>query len=269
MKPELKFNVGKAYYADTASPENLNGILSKSMLWRFAQSPFKWRYGPKQKVSSAMDFGSLVHDLTFQPDLGDQYAVNTEFKDFRTKAAQEWRDNAIAEGKTVVTQKDMEMAEEMSELVRRQIDSMLGNSDYEVAVYGQIGGASVKGMIDILPHDVPVLADLKTIDSIKSEKHLQSVIWDRGYNWQAALYLDLYNEATGEKRENMRFVFIETERPFDVAWVDLDEDLIQRGRVGYMNAIAKYQKCLATREWHPTIPQILTRISAPKWATNE
>lgn len=268
MKPELKYNLGKAYYADGATPQNLAGAVSKSMLWRFNESPYKWRFGSPAKPSAAMDFGSLVHDLTLSASLvNDLYAVNTEFDDFRTKAAREWRDEQAANGKTVVTKKDMDIAMEISDLIEFELTGAFVDMSYEVAAYGAIGNTTVKGMIDIIPKESNMIVDLKTIDSIKSERNLNNVIWERGYHWQAALYLDLYTAATGENREQFQFIFIETSRPFEVVWVDMPKDLIDLGRAGYMNAIAKWQKCLATNVWPGTIPAGRITASTPKWAT--
>ncbi len=63
----------------------------------------------------------------------------------------------------------------------------------EVAAFGKIGNTLIKGMIDILPKFGEKLADLKVTASIGDEKDMQKLVWNMGYHWQAALYLDLYN----------------------------------------------------------------------------
>lgn len=265
MKATLEKNKpGREYHADTATPLNLDGMVSKSMLWGFHQSPFKWRYGKHEKTSSqAMDLGGLVHALCFTPkSVSEEFAVS-EFDNFRTKAAQEWREAQV--GKTVVTQDMMAVANEMADCIMNTEELFfLGDKDYEVAAYASIGSTTVKGMIDIAPRHGKVLADLKTTGTIGSLDALQRLIVNRGYHWQAALYLDLWNAATGEERDEFMFLFIETETPYETAWVKLSPALINVGRTGYMNAIALWQNCLAKNAWPRTIEGV-QEIDVPKW----
>ncbi len=258
---------GKEYHADTCSPQNLEGPVSKSMLWKFSESAFKWRHSKAEKPSAAMELGSLVHALCFTPDaVADEFAVS-EFDSFRTKAAQEWRDAQV--GKTVITQETMSKAQDIADVVMNDPHLFsLGEKDYEVALYASIGATPVKGMVDIAPRHGNVLADLKTTSSIGSLDALTRLVVNRGYHWQAALYLDLWNAVTGENREQFWFLFVETDAPHETAWVSLDPGLIDIGRVGYMNAIAKWQNCLANDIWTRTIEGV-QEITTPKWLSVE
>ena len=258
---------GREYHADTASPTNLEGPVSKSMLWRFSESAFKWRYGKPPVSTAAMDLGSLVHSLCFTPDsVTEDYAVS-EFDSFRTKAAQEWRDAQV--GKTVITQETMSKAQDIADVVMNDQELFsLGEKDYEVAVYASIGATPVKGMVDIAPRHGNVLADLKTTSTIGSLDALTRLVVNRGYHWQAALYLDLWNAVTGENRDQFWFLFVETDAPHETAWVSLPPKLIDLGREGYMNAIAKFQNCLAKDVWPRTIEGV-QEIPVPKWLSVE
>lgn len=265
MKAQIvKNKPGREYHAETATPLRLDGPVSKSLLWDFHQSPYKWRWGKHERTSSAaMDLGSLVHALCFTPkSIPEDFAIS-EFDSFRTKAAQEWRDAQV--GKIVVTQETVDKASEMMECIMTSEELFfLGEKDYEVAAYALIGGTLVKGMIDIAPRNGNILADLKTTSSITSLDALTRLIVNRGYHWQAALYLDLWNAATGESRDEFQFLFIETEAPYETAWVRLSPELINAGRTGYMNAIALWQNCLAKNIWPRTIDGVAT-IELPKW----
>jgi hypothetical protein len=37
--------------------------------------------------------------------------------------------------------------------------------------------------------------------------------------------------------------------PHETAWVEISENLLELGRAGYMNALAKWQKCVAANHW--------------------
>ena len=137
----------------------------------------------------------------------------------------------------------------------------------EVAVFAEVFGTSCKCMIDIVPTGLDCLIDLKTTkQSIDSLDNLQRVIVNSGYHWQAALYCDLWHIASGEDRKEFMFVFMEVDRPFEMATVLLDEDFIKLGREGYMQALAKWNQCVQTKHFPPAIDGIQT-ISPPKWAT--
>jgi hypothetical protein len=50
-----------------------------------------------------------------------------------------------------------------------------------------------------------------------------------------------------------------------VAIVNLSGDFIEQGRIGYMNAIAKYQKCVSEKMF-PKAVEGIQELSYPKWA---
>jgi hypothetical protein len=66
---QIEHNLGKAYYLRTANPRNLTAPVSKSLLWDFNESPYKWRHSSGKEVTKAMD---LRHaDSLRDPRAGD------------------------------------------------------------------------------------------------------------------------------------------------------------------------------------------------------
>ena len=260
MISKVKYNLGREYYRDGATPQNLDGFVSKSMLFDFVKSPYKWIHGKKLVSTPAMDFGRLVHAVTLTPeDLGE--FVKSPFESYRSKEAQTWKAEAIESGMTVTCDDDFDRANAIS---KKFWENRIPDGVCEVAVYSQIGDVKLKGMIDFVPASSRSLIDLKTTANIDGLDGLQRIVTSRGYHWQAALYLDLWNAATGETRNDFLFCFVETSAPYETAWVNLDEDLIQRGRTGYMNALAKWNECVKLNKFPRQIEGIQT-ISAPKW----
>jgi hypothetical protein len=94
------------------------------------------------------------------------------------------------------------------------------------------------------------------------------MVINRGYHWQAAMYLDLWNLASGDNRNEFIIVFMAVDRPFEMATVLLDEDFIRLGREGYMQALAKWNQCVQTKTFPPAIDGLQT-ISPPKWALKQ
>jgi len=258
--------MGREYYTMTASPKNLDGPVSKSLLWDFCKSPFKWINAEEREQTDNMLFGSLVHALCFSPkQVADEYVV-APYDDWRTKEAREWKQTQADAGKAAVKEADLQRAEDMKEsIMESEYIFGLGACDYEVAAFGQIGETIIKGMIDILPRSGNKLVDLKTTNSLGTENDLKRLIKSFGYHWQAALYLDLVNGLTGQSRTEFEFLFVETSFPYETAVVGLSENFIQQGREGYMNAVAKWQDAVSTKKFLPLHPFPLV-IDAPAYA---
>jgi hypothetical protein len=119
-------------------------------------------------------------------------------------------------------------------------------------------------MIDLVPDNLDLLVDLKTTARIGSLFDITRTIISHGYHWQAALYLDLWNAASGEKRTRFVICFIEISEPHESAWVEISPELIDAGRAGYMNALANWQSCVAIDVW-PRQHEETTLIEKPAY----
>lgn len=267
MQAYIKKNLGRAYYADGVTPTNTGGWLSKSMLYQFMKSPHKWMHGGGAiQPTDAMKLGTLVHAIALTPSTWeDDYAV-CPYNDFRTKESKEWRDTAESSGKEVVKQAQVDQAQEIAASVMDSAHLFsLGTFDTEVAVYGEIAGCRVKGMVDIAPHNGTALADIKTCSSIGTERDLTNKIIGLAYHMQAALYSDLWAMATGRDIERFKFLFVETEAPYETAMVTLDGEWLKRGRDLYMNALSKWVECMALKMFPPQYPNEIL-LDFPSWA---
>jgi hypothetical protein len=263
---QIEHNLGKAYYLRTATPRNLTAPVSKSLLWDFNESPYKWRHSSGKEVTKAMDLGTLIHSAILEPEtaLTDIAAVSP-FPDFRTKAAQEWRDDQREMGRMIATDADIRTASGCEQVFSEDYAQRFGvGYKSEVAVFAEIGATQIKGMIDLVPDSLDLLVDLKTTARIGSLREITNTIISRGYHWQAALYLDLWNAASGENRNRFVFCFIEVTEPYETAWVEVSRELIEAGRAGYMNALAKWQSCIAIDVW-PRQHEGITLIEKPAY----
>ena len=263
---QIEHNLGRAYYLRSASPRNLTAPVSKSLLWDFNESPYKWRHSSGREVTKAMDLGTLIHSAILEPEtaLTDIVSVSP-FPDFRTKAAQEWRDDQREMGRMIVTDADIRAASGCEQVFAEDYAQRFGvGYKSEVAVFAEIGATQIKGMIDLVPDSLDLLVDLKTTARIGSLREITNTIISRGYHWQAALYVDLWNAASGEKRNRFVICFIEVTEPYETAWVEVSQELIDAGRAGYMNALAKWQSCVAIDVW-PRQHEGITLIEKPAY----
>ena len=198
-----------------------------------------------------MDLGTLIHSAILEPETPiTDIASVSPFPDFRTKAAQEWRDDQREMGRMIVTDADIRAASGCEQVFSEDYAQRFGvGYKSEVAVFAEIGATQIKGMIDLVPDNLDLLVDLKTTARIGSLREITNTIINRGYHWQAALYLDLWNAASGDKRNRFVICFIEVSEPYETAWVEVSPQLIEAGRAGYMNALAKWQSCVAIEVW--------------------
>lgn len=262
----IEHNLGRAYYLRSANPQNLNAPVSKSLLWDFSESPYKWRHSSGKEVTKAMDLGTLIHAAILEPETAiTDIAAVSPFPDFRTKAAQEWKADQREMGKMIVTEEDIRTASGCEQVFSEDYaQRFAGGYKTEVAVFGTIGATEIKGMIDLVPDNLDVLVDLKTTARIGNLREITNTIINRGYHWQAALYLDLWNAASGEARNRFVICFIEVSEPYETAWVEVSRELIEAGRAGYMNALAKWQSCVAIDVW-PRQHEGITTIEKPAY----
>jgi hypothetical protein len=263
---QMKYGLGRAYHLQTATPQNLNAPVSKSLLWDFNESPYKWRHSSGKEATKAMDLGTLIHSAILEPNIPlDQVSAVSPFADFRTKAAQEWKADQREMGKMIATEEDIRTASGCEQIFSEDYAQRFGvGYKSEVAVFATIGATQIKGMIDLVPDGLDLLVDLKTTARIGGLREITNTIISRGYHWQAALYLDLWNAATGENRHRFVICFIEVSEPYETAWVEVSPELIEGGRAGYMNALAKWQSCVAIDAW-PRQHEGITLIEKPSY----
>ena len=272
------------YHALTATPSNLQGHVSKSMLWAFAKSPFKWFNGKGFKGNAKTEFGSLVHALCFEHTVAhSRYMVIPDDaprdvrNDSRIMSAKKLSQNSLdaiaywdaldAEnaGKIMVDPDDMAKAQTIAATVMEsEYIYSYGACDYEVQVQGMVGVTPMKGMIDIAPHSGNNLGDLKVTGSIGNEEAMARHIANMGYHWQGAMYLDLYNAIHGTTRNEFDLIFVEEDAPHEMAVFTLSENFLDKGREGYMNAIHRWQQCVATKNFPPS-HATKTTVEPPKW----
>ena len=222
----IKKMIDNEYFAiDRWSASSMKKILDKGIDYAVAAK----RSGIESEPSKALDFGSLVHMLILGGE--DKYALS-EFKDFRTNAAREWRDARLAEGKTIITQAQFDKASEVLAQAEAHpaLAGMLGAQDVqkEVASFGTISGVELKGKADIwLPGDSTVV-DIKTTTQFDKFGFQAYYLH---YDLQAAVYQKLF------KAKRFLFVALEVTAPYRVQVFEVDTSFDLTGST-------KLDKCL-------------------------
>jgi len=253
--------------ADIFSPQS---YLSKSRLWELQNnSLYRWRYAPAEFTGSdAADWGSIIDCLITTPDeLEDIIAVNTEFENFRTKAAREWKADAKESGKIVCSTDELEAANRAAHKI---IDNpiagpLLEESKKQVVLLNTIKGIQFKALVDIAPGG-STLVDLKTTNDLTPDR-IARTIAKFGYHVQAALYLKLWNLCHPDQPKD-RFLFIwqQSGSPYEVAVSELPTGDLHAGEDWILHQINRLTRAAKSKKWPNIFDDKIALIGRPAWA---
>lgn len=223
--------------------------VSQSTLKAFADCPRKFKLAEKREATPNMIYGAYLDALWLTGDTS-RFAVMPEGLDGRTKDGKAWKaENA---DRDIVTLEQFSKA--MDALFRLNTDSEIKEArnacDVQVAVVAEMEGVLCKGLIDLCPKDGirAALADLKTAPSA-DPADWPRYVFNMRLHWQAAMYLDLWNRATGEDLQDFFHIVSEQEAPHEPCMMALHRDFIALGREQYRAALRRYAECREKDEW--------------------
>ena len=237
----------------------------------FMTCPAKWKYEKEHpRKTDAMSFGSLVHTATLEPELMDQIYYSMPKIDRRTKDGKEAYAKAESEakGKHIISHEDYNESLVLASSVRACIaaEKLMKNSQFEMSATATIHDISIRSRFDIISEN-RYLADLKTTQDA-SPFGFSREIARYYYHVQAALYLDVYSQVTGEPQRSFAFIAVEKTPPYLCAVYELSEDAIDKGRELYENALKQFMACEFANVWPGYSDHIVT-IDLPIWSQNE
>jgi len=92
------------------------------------------------------------------------------------------------------------------------------------------------------------LFDIKTTDDASIDRWARTVLNYR-YYYQAALYLDVINAATGCEYQRFGNIVQESAAPFEIGRRMISDTYIEIGRAEYKKDLANYCRCLKANSW--------------------
>lgn len=197
--------------------------LSNAKISLMLDSPGKYfaRYGEgfKKEPTQAMIRGRMLHDAILRPDEFAAKCHTHTFKDFRTKAAQDWRSSIL--------EKDPEayiLDAEGKEEIQRVVDSvyadplvadLLKEGLNERFGYAELSGISALSRPDLVTKR-GIIADLKIVRSVDAVKFNRQAFYEDWY-----IQLGFYNTVHGlisgrHSNQNACFIAVEAEYPHKV-----------------------------------------------------
>ena len=201
-----------------------------------------------------MDTGAIAHALLLE---GENIAVVIDAPDYRTKAAREARDAARAAGKVPIKIAQMSPIEDMLTALREQLaahkDAHNAFSDGwpETTLVWQepSNGVWCRARLDWLHKSHACVDDYKTTGGSASPDVLTRKVFTDGWDVQAAFYLRGLRMLDPECEPKFRFVVQETERPFGVCVIGLNEHALECAARKVDYAINEWGHCLRHDQW--------------------
>lgn len=260
------------YDADCAPVPSLSASIAKLILER---SPAHARLmhprlnpAHEKDHERKFDLGNVVHALM----LGEaDKVVSIAADDFRSKAAREARDEAIASGKIPMLGHKLETALEMVAAVWRQLkdcedgegvfDPLHGKGE-RTAVWEE-DGTWFRIRPDWLPNAGNVVFDLKTTAASANPEQWVRTMYDQGGDVQAALYIRGLHRLAGRIWQ-WRWVVIETEPPYALSICAPSPAMLELGNVKVERAISYWRWCMAKNKW-PGYPRDTAHLDVLPW----
>lgn len=254
-RPGIYALSAEAYHAQPA-PGPALGSSGAVAIMRHCPARFWWNsdLNPLRELEdeAKLEFGTASHIAMLEPDQWATRIAIVEAYDWRTKAAQEKRNEARAAGLVPI----LEDAAIKITMMRAAIDAhpiaskafVGGRAEASIIWQDRATGSWAKARPDYMPDHRNYLIDYKTVVSAHPrafERHA----YDMGYHQQAAWYLDGLAAVTGKRAHEYWFVCQEREPPFLVSVCRLAGDAIEWGAKLNRRALEIFAECVAANEW--------------------
>ena len=247
--------------------------VSKSLIINFLPDPSAWKQSPPKKTTAAMKGGSLFDCLLTTPEEFDSRYTVSRYDEFRTNESKAWRAEMEESGIEVIKADQLALAKAQIAAVMSKPEAarLVNGARKQVAFRHKTGHCFwSKGLIDLLPEDPEVIADLKICEprALESKRSLQRYILDWGIHIQAGNYCSGYTYAGGEERRRFKLIFVPSSPPFRVAVVELPLAAILFGADLYRRGVNEFAQCLKSDKW-PSIWDNEIEIDLPEYAYAE
>lgn len=259
------------YHADPY-PVSLSQSTAKQLI---EHSPLHaWWYHPRlgghrMEQTSAMAYGDSLDRLLFG---GTERLAVLPFGDYRTKAAQVARDEAISNGLTPVLERVHQEHKILALLVRETVLHVLG---YDLTTCGhQVAVAwdspiRCRTKLDAWTPDLLWILDLKTSSNADPDwLHRHCV--DQGWDIQAAAELEAVTALHPDLCGRVRFADVVVEdgsahdKPSCVTVYEIAGSMLELGQSRWRRAKALWAECLERGDW-PAYSTTIVQAVAPAY----
>lgn len=259
------------YHADPSERPSLSSHCAVTLIRR---SPAHAHLGHPRfggvvgESTDEQDMGSLIHDMLLG---AGAEVVRVDAPDFRTKKAQQERDEARDAGKIpIIAHKHDALMVTVAEM-RKVLLVDFVQARCELTAIWTSNGCPCRARVDSLftfAGDLWKIYDVKTCDDA-ARASSASNLFSMGYHIQAAANVEAIETLVPGAAGRGLFVdlFVEREPPYGVVEVEFAGDFRELGVRQWNRAKALWAACLESGKW-PGYESKKT-VSAPAWALSE
>jgi hypothetical protein len=267
----------KDYHADPCPTASLSSGIVKKLVH---ETPaHAWYAHPRLNPdwrpdagSRRMALGSACHSILL--GRGSLLGV-IDADNYRTKAAQAGRDEAVEMGLVPILKKEHERAVTIVKAAHQQlIDHGFGHiaegsGSAETVVARETLDGWKRIMIDWWSDDRTTLVDYKTIDGSASPDAFARRAAQMDYDIQAAFYMRVVGETFPSLAGRLKFLFVvqEIDPPYCLSVCEIAESDRTVAERKVLAAEKVWFECLDSGKW-PGYPTGVQRVTMPVWHTN-
>ncbi len=215
---------------------------------------------PKEEITSAQLLGSAAHALLLEGNADQIVVVETE--NWRTNAAKEIRDNAIAEGKIPLLPGGMHIAKAMARMAREFVESLKdtdtavwrafqpGGGDPEVTIVWQDGETLCKIRPDLLSKGRETTVHYKTTASLAEPEYWGRTQYIRMFYYGVAAFYAYGIENAFGVQSSQYFLVQEQNPPYLCSLIGLDDNAYKTGMEKIRIAMDAWERCAKEGMWY-------------------
>jgi hypothetical protein len=242
------------------------------------------RYEDKDETA-ALILGKAAHSLILGDEVFDEHFVfvpknapnrptATQVKAFERdgfwseaaeKGALYWQEfDAKAAGRLMLSETQVEHIMHMAANLRRCPEAITaltgGMTEVSMIWQDQITGVWLKARPDVIPDNGADFGDLKTFAprSKSIQRAVHQAITDNGYALQMALAVMGAEAVFGTTAQECVLVMAQSNPPYTITPVRLDEDALYWARVQVRKGIDTFARCLERNEWPMPVEGMMT-----------
>jgi len=217
------------------------------------------------KASPTFDLGTAVHAFVLEPE-GDIIVRGPE--DRRGNKWKEAYAKALANGQTLLTEADFDLAHEIAgSVIFHPVSKRLhGNGVINEASFFATDpdtGLSIKARPDAYIPNTGIIYDLKTCQSADPRTFARDV-QNYGYHIQAAFYMHVLKQA-GHKANQFVFVCVEKTAPYALSVSVLSEEYLLYGKSKMKVALHQIKHASDTGVYATGWSDTVNTIDIPRW----
>jgi hypothetical protein len=262
----------EVYHGDPVPEGSLSSSGARRLLPPSCPALFKHERDHGSKAKRTFDVGHAAHKLVLGvgPDL-----VVVDAPDWRTKAAQQQRDEAYASGAVPVLAREFAEVRAMAEALKRHdlaralLDPTRGSGEQSAFWVDDETDVWRRARFDWLPDATGhlIVPDYKTA-ACSSPAAFRRAAASFGYHQQASWYLDAVRALGLAETASFIFIVQEKSAPYLVSIIELDSQAMKLGAEENRRAIDIFARCMRSDTW-PGYHEGVALIGLPPWAASD